>query len=319
VLLVIFGLKQFAENGLGVIPVVSVLTGLAIGYAFVQRQRHLVDPLIDLRLFGVREFSASLATYTLGIFVGFGSFLFVAQYLQLVLDLSPLQAGLWSVPGALAFIVGSNLAPRIVRRVRPAYVVAGGLALAGIGFGLLTQVSLSSLAFVVIANVLMSVGFGFAFTLTVDLVIAAAPPERAGAASAMAETGAELGGALGLAVLGSLGIAIYRSQVAANMPAGISPEMVESIKETLGAAVVAARQLPGEVGAELLNTARIAFVQALQVNAIIGVIGFTVLVILTATMLRHIQPHEEGQEHPEPEHAPPLATASRQPDVQMGD
>jgi DHA2 family multidrug resistance protein-like MFS transporter len=319
VLLVIFGLKQFAENGLGWLSVVSVVAGLVNAILFVQRQHKLADPLIDLRLFQVREFSASLATYTLGIFVGFGSFLFIAQYLQLVLGLSPLQAGLWSVPGALAFIVGSNLAPRIVRRVRPAYVVAGGLALAGIGFGLLTQVGLSSLTSIVIANVLMSVGFGFAFTLTVDLVIAAAPPERAGAASAIAETGAELGGALGLAVLGSLGIAIYRSQVGATMPAGISPEMAETIKETLGGAVVAAQQLSGPLGAEMLNAARIAFVQALQVNAIIGVIGFTILVILTATMLRHIRPHEAGEEQPEPEHATPLPTTSRQPDVQMGD
>jgi DHA2 family multidrug resistance protein-like MFS transporter len=143
--------------------------------------------------------------------------------------------------------------------------------------------------------------------------------ERAGAASAMAETGAELGGALGLAVLGSLGIAIYRSQVSATMPAGLSPEMVEAIKETLAGAVVAAQQLSGQLGADLLNAARSAFVQALQLNAIIGVIGFAVLVFLTATMLRHIRPHEAGEEQPEPEPSSPLPTVSRQPDVQMGD
>jgi DHA2 family multidrug resistance protein-like MFS transporter len=179
--------------------------GLVIGLAFIQRQRKLADPLIDLRLFRLLTFNAALATYTLGIFVAFGVFLFIAQYLQLVLGLSPLQAGLWSVPGAITFIIGSNLAPIIVRRVHPAFVVAGGLVLAAISLGMLTLVGASSLILVVGANTLMSLGFGFTFILTVDLVVGAVPPERAGAASAIAETGAEFGGALGLAVLGSLG------------------------------------------------------------------------------------------------------------------
>jgi DHA2 family multidrug resistance protein-like MFS transporter len=132
VLLVIYGLKQVAGDGLDWLPVLSVVVGLVVGYVFVRRQRRLEDPLIDLRLFRVPAFSASLATYTLGTFASFGGFLFIAQYLQLVVGLSPLQAGLWSVPGAIAFIIGSNLAPRIVQWVRPAFLVAGGLALAAI-------------------------------------------------------------------------------------------------------------------------------------------------------------------------------------------
>jgi len=297
VLLVIYGLKLVAEKGLGWLPVLSIVMGLVISFAFVHRQRKLADPLIDLRLFRVPAFSVSLAIYTLGIFAVFGIFLFIAQYLQLVLGLSPLQAGLWSVPGAITFIIGSNLAPLIVQQIRPAFVVAGGLALAAIGLGLLTQVGLSSLALVVVGNTLMSLGFGFTFTLTIDLVIAAAPPERAGAASAIAETGAELGGALGLAVLGSLGIAMYRSQVAAALPPGISPEMAEAIQETLGGAVTLATQLPDQLGTALLSIAHQAFIQGLQVNAFIGLIGFTGLAILTVTMLRHIDIHA-GPEQP---------------------
>ncbi|MEW5961552.1 MAG: MFS transporter, partial [Chloroflexota bacterium] len=150
VLLVIYGLKQVAENGLGWLPTLSVGVGLVIGLAFVHRQRRLADPLIDLRLFRTPAFSASLATYTLGIFAAFGTFLFIAQYLQLVLGLSPLQAGLWSVPGAIAFIITSNLAPRLGQRVRPAVMVAGGLGLAAIGLGLLTRLGVNSLALVVI-------------------------------------------------------------------------------------------------------------------------------------------------------------------------
>lgn len=319
VLPVIYGLKQIAQDGFGLLPVLPIIFGLVVGVAFIQRQRTLADPLIDLRLFSVPTFSASLATYTLGIFASFGSFLFIAQYLQLVLGLSPLEAGLWSVPGALSFIVGSNLAPKLIHRVRPAYVVAGGLVLAALGFGLVTQVGINSLPLVVIGNVLMSIGGGFTFTLTVDMVVSAAPPERAGAASAVAETGAEFGGALGLAILGSLGTAIYRSQLTAHMPPEISPEVAQAARETLGGAVAAVEKLPAQLGAALLDVARHAFAQALQVNAVIGVVVFLGLAVLTMTMLRNLRPQGESEQEPEPEHVERRPAGRPQPDVQMGD
>jgi DHA2 family multidrug resistance protein-like MFS transporter len=315
VLLVIYGLKQAAENGLSWLPALWVVVGLVVGFAFVQRQRKLADPLIDLQLFRVPAFSASLATYTLGIFAAFGSFLFIAQYLQLVLGLSPLQAGLWSVPGAITFIIGSNLAPLVVKRIRPAFVVAGGLVLAAISLGMLSRVGLNSLAVIVIANTLMSLGFGFTFTLTIDLVVAAAPSERAGAASALAETGAELGGALGLAVLGSLGIAVYRSQIAAAMPPGISPEVAKAVQETLGGAVAVAGQLSDQLGVTLLSSAREAFVLGLQLTSLIGAVIMIGLALLTVVMLRHIQIHSEPESQPEPIHPVRHPAAPVQPDI----
>lgn len=301
VLSVIYGLKQIAEIGVGALPVAFIVAGLVIGVIFVRRQQSLADPLIDLRLFRVPAFSASLATYTLGIFVAFGTFFFVALYLQLVAGLSPSAAGLWSVPGAIAFVIASNLSPRLVQRVRPAYIVAAGLALAGIGLGLMTQIGIDSLALVVIGNTVLSLGFGLSFSLLVDLVVSAAPPERAGAASAIAETGAEFGGALGLALLGSLGIAIYRSQLTATLPAGITPEVAEVARETLAGAVTAAAQLPDALGASLLTAAQQAFVQGIHLNALIGVVGFAGLAVLTATMLRAIEPHGEMDDETESE------------------
>jgi DHA2 family multidrug resistance protein-like MFS transporter len=317
VLLAIFGFKQVAESGLTPLAALSVVGGLLIGFLFVRRQQTLSDPLIDLRLFRVRAFSASLATYTLGIFIGFGSFLFIAQYLQLVLGLSPLQAGLWSVPGAIAFVLASNLAPRIVRHIRPAVVVAGGLFLAAFGAGLLVPSDTNSLLLVVLGNTIMSLGFGFTFSLTVDLVVAAAPPERAGAASALAETGAELGGALGLAVLGSLGMAVYRTQLLMTLPAGLPPELSETVQETLGAAVISAAQLPDALAAALLDAARQAFVQGLHLNALIGVIGFSGLAILIATMLRHVRPHSESPAAADSETR--HMTVQPQPEMQLSD
>jgi hypothetical protein len=141
VLTVIYGLKQFAQDGWGWLPLLAIVAGVAVGVAFARRQRTLRDPLIDLRLFRAPAFTTSLATFAFSIFVIAGLFLFIAQYLQLVLGLSPLVAGLWTVPSSGGLIVGSMLAPVLVRRVRPAYVMAGGLALAAAGLGLLTQVT----------------------------------------------------------------------------------------------------------------------------------------------------------------------------------
>lgn len=296
VLAVIYGLKQIAQDGWGVLPLLSILAGLALGVVFVRRQQTLVDPLLDLRLFRAPAFSASLATYTLGVFVAFGSFLFIAQYLQLVLGLSPLQAGLWSVPGAIASIIGSNVAPLIVRRVQPAFVVAGGLALAAIGFALLIGVGVSSLMLVVVGWVIISLGFGFTFSVSTDLVIGSAPPERAGAASALSETGAEFGGALGIAVLGSLGMAVYRSGVDAALPAGVAPAAAEAARDTLGGVLALATELPTEMGDALLHAARVAFTQGLQLTAIIGAVVMAGLAILAVLLLRNIQPSTGAHE-----------------------
>jgi DHA2 family multidrug resistance protein-like MFS transporter len=249
----------------------------------------------------VPAFSAALATNVLAIFAAFGAFFLSAQYLQLVLGLSPLQAGLWTAPGTLAFIVGSNLAPALVRRVSPRLIVSVGLALAAIGLGLLTQASTSSLMLVVVGNVVMSIGFSLSFTLTTDLIVGTAPPERAGAASAISETGNELGGALGIAILGSLGAAVYRSLIAASMPAGIPPEAAQAARETLGGAVAAAGQLPGPLGAALLSTAHAAFIQELRLIAFIGAVGLAGAALLAAVVLRNVQAASEFEEQPEVE------------------
>lgn len=301
VLMVIYGLKQIAQDGFSGLPLLIIVGGLALGIIFVQRQRALADPLIDLALFRIPAFSASLITYTLGVFAVFGLFLFIAQYLQLVLGFSPLQAGLLSMPGAITSVIGSNLAPVLVRRIRPALVMAVGLGLATLSFGLLTRVGTDSLWFVVIAETFMSLGFGMTFTLTADLVVGTAPAERAGAASALSETGAEFGGALGLAVLGSIGIAIYRFQFSANLPSGISPEVLKASQETLAGAVTAAAQLPAPLGPSLLSAAQTAFVSGLRADATIGTIIMGGLAIMVLILLRNVQTHAGFDEESEPE------------------
>jgi DHA2 family multidrug resistance protein-like MFS transporter len=193
----------------------SIGVGLTLGVIFVRRQRELVDPLIDLRLFRAPLFSASLVTYALATFAVFGSYVFIAQYLQLVLGLSPMKAGLWSTPFAIGFVCGSMLSPVIARRVRPALLMGVGLVVSSAGFVGLAQVDgTSGLPIVVASTVVFSLGLSPVFTLANDIIIGAAPPERAGAASAISETCSELGGASGIAILGSIGTAIYRRAIA---------------------------------------------------------------------------------------------------------
>ncbi len=296
VLLAIYGLKQIAQNGIGWVPLVSIALGVAMGVVFVRRQKRLADPLIDLRLFQVPAFSAALAAYTLATFVAFGVFVFIAQYLQLVLGLSPLHAGLWTMPFGAAFIVGSMITPALVRRARPAFVMAAGLAISAIGFGMLTRVEgPSGLAILVSAFVVFSLGLAPVFTLTTDIIIGSAPPERAGAASAISETGSELGGALGVAILGSIGTAVYRGAMADGVSSAIPREAAAAARDTLGGAVAVAGRLPDQLGTELLGTARGAFAHALELGALISVAIVVATGVMTVMLLRDVRTGEHAE------------------------
>jgi DHA2 family multidrug resistance protein-like MFS transporter len=292
----IFGLKQIAQDGVALLPVATIVVALVVGGLFVRRQFILADPMLDLRLFRIPAFSASLAINFLSIFVAVGYFLFVAQFLQLVIGLSPLEAGLWSLPSAIGFIVGSNAAPRIVRRVRAAYVMGAGLALSAIGLAVLTQVGGSNgLAAVVVGSVIISLGLAPVFSLTTDLIVGSAPPERAGAASGISETASELGGALGIAVLGSIGVALYRGRIADALPAGVPADATIVARDTLGGAVAVAAQLPAELGTTVLEVARGAFVQGMQAATTISAVISVGVAILAVVMLRNVGSGEDRE------------------------
>jgi MFS transporter, DHA2 family, multidrug resistance protein len=308
----VFGLKRIAQDGLGWPAVAAVVIGLVVGVVFVRRQLTLADPMIDLRLFRIRAFNASLATNFLGIFIVVGYFLFVAQYLQLVLGLSPLQAGLWSLPSAAGFIVGSNLAPRILRRVSPAPVIGVGLAMAAIGLAVLTRVGGShdaDLAILASASLIVSLGLAPMFTATTDLIVGSAPPERAGAASGISETGAELGGALGIAILGSIGVAVYRGALADALPAGVPGQAAAIARDTLGGAVGVAAQLPDGVGAALLSAARSAFTQGLQLTAGLSAVIAVIVAVMSTVLLRAVRSSSQAEPGEQPAAAPEPAPA----------
>ena len=307
VLLVIYGLKKLAEDGLGWPPAICILAGLAIGVLFVRRQRTLAHPLIDLRLFRIPAFSTSLAAYTLGTLVAFGIYIFIAQYLQLVLGLSPFRAGLAMVPSMTAFVVGSLVVPAMARRIRPAHLMGVGMVVAAIGFGILTQVDQTSgLTVLITGSVIYSLGISPVVIVATDLVVGSAPVEGAGAAAAISETSSELGGALGIAIFGSIGTAVYRLAMWDAVPSSLTPSAVEAARSTLGGAVAVAGQLPGQGGAELLDTARAAFTQAFELTAALSAAVSLVTAIGIIVLLRGVRAGAQLEEPPAVESPGPV-------------
>jgi MFS transporter, DHA2 family, multidrug resistance protein len=293
VLAVIYGLKDLTRDGLGWPPALSIAVGLAAGTVFVRRQHRLADPLLDLRLFRSAAFTTALTTNLLSFFTGFGALLFIAQYLQLVLGLSPLAAGLWMLPSSAGSVLGSMLTPVLARRVRPGYVMAAGLVLAAAGLGLFTRLGPAGLGLLVTGSVVFSLALAPVDTLATDLAVGAAPPERAGAASALTETAAEFGGALGIAVLGVIGTGIYRGQLAGALPSGIPPASAAAARDTLGGAVAVAGDLPGQAAEVLVRAARQAFTDGLHVAFAVSAAAMLAAAVLAAIQLRQLRPAAE--------------------------
>jgi DHA2 family multidrug resistance protein-like MFS transporter len=283
ILLMIYGMKHVAEDGISVLAVGVILAGLGIGLLFIMRQRRLADPLIDLSLFSCPSFSAALSINIVGLFIAFGAFLFVAQYLQLVLGLTPFEAGLWSLPSSLMMVLGSVAIPSIAQRYSASTLIGAGFICTALGLAICTQASTSgSPLIVVIGLVVMSMGFAPVGTLTTEMVVGSAPPERAGAASAISETSFEFGGALGVAVLGSLLTASYRSRMEEVSLKGLSTEALDAARQTLGGAVSASASLSAVESERLLETARTVFTDAFTLTS--GVCAAIALITAAAAI-----------------------------------
>jgi DHA2 family multidrug resistance protein-like MFS transporter len=310
VLAAIYGLKQMVQDGLTWFPVLSMLAGIGLACMFIRRQRTLADPMLDLTLFRDRLFNVALASNVLNVFVSFGSFILVSQYLQLVLGLSPLHAGLLSLPASLLAIAGPMLSPILTQRIGMRLSLAGLLGIAAVGFAVQALVGGPlAVATVAVGWALWAFGGSAAATLTTGAIMGSARPERAGAVSALAQTGAELGGALGIAVLGSLGTAIYHAMVAAAIPDDLSPELAAAARDTLGGALSVASQVADPTAAAtLVFTAQHALTIAVQVTSALGA-GITIASAV-AVLIYLGAPHSRGQASSDAVCKPELAVAA---------
>jgi MFS transporter, DHA2 family, multidrug resistance protein len=294
VLASVFGITRAAEHGFGGAEAGSIVVGVALGVIFVVRQHRLSEPLVDLNLFRARAFNGALGANCVAAFVAIGIELFTAQYLQLVLGMGPFRAGLWSVPSAAGIIAGSMIAPQLTKVAPPARIVPAGLVLAAVGLLVLTLAgSRSGLAAIVAGTTLIGLGVGPVGTLATDLIVGASPPDAAGAASGISETGTELGGALGIAVLGSVGAAVYRGDVGTRLLSAGAPAQA---RETLAGAVTASSRLHGGLGDQVLATAHTAFVHGFRVASLLAA-GLAFVMAGLGTVLRDPEPHQPKERH----------------------
>ena len=291
VLSIIWGLKETAVNGFSTLPAVAIVVGAVLGYVFVKRQKTLQHPMIDPQLFRNRDFGASMTVSIACAFclIGFG--IFTTQYMMEVLRMSPFEAALWTMASPVVVTLVVPFVTIVARTVRPAYIIATGFLIAAVGFVVMTQLSVERNMFTLMGGAI-GIGLGIAIILTciTDLVVAAAPAERAGAASALLETGQELGGALGIAILGSVGAAVYGSYFTAHTPQNVPANAVEASNQTLATASTVAHGLPQAQADSLLAVAREAFTSSLHYSAIAGGVVAVGAAIFTIALLRRIKP-----------------------------
>jgi DHA2 family multidrug resistance protein-like MFS transporter len=287
----IYGVKTLAKDDSGAIALGGIAVGIAFGVWFVLRQLRSASPLLDVRLFANRTVSGALSVYILAALAMGGTYLMFTQYLQLVADLSPLQTGFAILPAALVLVGVSIYSPILARRVRPGYIIAGGLAVQVVGYLMLTQVeSTAGLPLLIAGFIVLYPAVNPAMALTTDLVVGSVPPEKAGAASGLSTTANDLGLSLGVALIGSIGVATYRNDIA--LPSGLPAGVEASARESLDGAVSAAQGMPS-----VLEPARDAFTSGLNLGALVAAVIAAIGAVLAATRLRHVPPTGVAEEH----------------------
>ncbi len=276
----VYAIKQVSAQATLLTSLLPGAVGVVLLAAFFRRQRRLVDPVLDLSLFSNRAYTVPQLGNALAFAVLYGTQLLVGQYLQAVLGMSPLQAGLWTIPSAAAYALGGLLAPRLGLRLGTGRLLAVGLAVSAVGFGALAAIGTDAgLLVFVLGSVIYSVGLAPVYQVTTESAVAAVPAEQAGVAGATLETITNLGGALGIALLGSLAGTVYRTGTAGT---GVDTQ-------TIGDAIAQAAGLPEADAAQLIQAAQEAFVDGFRLVAMVGAALLTLAAVLTPLLLRRRQ------------------------------
>ncbi len=277
----IYGIKGWAAHGTELRWIACIAVGLALGAVFLRRQLRHPHAMIDADLLRNRVFTTAVGTNAISTFALVGNAVFMTAYLQLVLGYSPLQAALWSLVPTLGVGFSAPFASGLAHRFGATRVAAGGMVVAAAGFGVLTQAGTDSLVLVLVGAGVLACGLVATLTVGSELVLAAVKPEQAGSGSAVSEAGTELGGALGIALLGSIGTAAYRSFADDHLPAdALHGPAASSLAGAYGQ------------GAQVLAVARDAYVHGLHVAAVAGA-----AVLLVAAVALLLGPRTKVSEH----------------------
>ncbi|MFJ6570796.1 MFS transporter [Streptomyces sp. NPDC091292] len=292
VLPVVYGLKEIPSQGFRTSYVVSLAVGLGFAALFVHRQRTIASPLIPPALFRGRGFGPAVALNLIASFGMMGSAFFTTQYLQSVLGKSAMEAALWALLPSVLIGATAPVATGLVQRGVPrSQVVACGFVLAAGGYGMLAAAGTDSMWLVLAGVGILAAGIVTVMSQMTDLALGAAPPQRAGAAASLLETGQEFGGALGMAVLGSIGTAVYRHEVTDKAPPGLPAEA----HETLGGALAIAARLPTDTAEALTTAARTAFTDGMRTASLAAAV---ILLLAAASAARYSSPSAAGNSSP---------------------
>jgi DHA2 family multidrug resistance protein-like MFS transporter len=289
---VVYGIKEFATHGPGTAAIGTMAFGVAMGAVFVRRQQRLPSPLLDLSLFRNRVFSMAIAANVLALFSFNGFILFLAQHLQLIEGMSPSTAGMAMIPALVATVVAGLAVVPAVRKIRPGFVVAAGLAMSALGYSLVAFGGGTGGSSLLLAALLvLALGVGTAETISNDLILGSAPKEKSGAAAAVSETGYEVGALLGTAVLGSILTASYQHNL--RLPAGAAEaattaEGTMHAGETLAGAMELAAGLPQPLADAVRQAAGMAFDSGVHITAAIGLVLMATAAVLAAVVLRNV-------------------------------
>lgn len=282
---VVFAIKHVAVDGPDLLALGGLLLSICAGAVLVRRLLRQENPLLDVRLFTYPAFTGSVLINLLSVVALIGLLFFLSQHLQLVMGLSPLEAGLILVPGTAAMVLAGVLVVRLIRHFSERTLVVSGLCLSA-GAYVVMAVYGAHLPPMALAGVFaaLSIGIGIAETLSNDIILASVPPEKAGAASAVSETAYEMGAVLGTSVLGGVLTAFYRRNL--DVPEGMGSAAAEHARETLAGALQISDSLPTAAGAELAEAAKQAFDSGVVVTSGVGALLVGAAIALAGVLLR---------------------------------
>lgn len=278
----VWAIKTAAHDGLSALVVIAVVVGLGAGVLFVRRQNRRPIPMLDMELFRYGPFTSSVLANFLSIVGLIGFIFFVSQHLQLVLGLSPLEAGLVTLPGAVVSMIAGISVVKAAKRFSAQTLIVFGLVFVAAGFILILLFRHDlSVAAIIVSFIVLELGVGVSQTISNDTIVASVPAAKAGAASAVSETAYELGAVVGAATLGTIFTAFYRANV--QVPDGLTPAQAGDAAESIGGATAVAGELPAPIAEKLLASAHTAFDSGIAPTATLAatlVLAAAVIVIV---------------------------------------
>jgi len=264
--------------------VAAVVSIAGLG-GFVAWELRTAHPMLPMHLFRDFRFSLGSGVITFAFFVMFGFFFLTTQFLQFVRGYSPLDAGVATLPMSFTLVLVAPRSAALAAKVGTTTVVTIGFAFIVAGFAVMSFVDASTSYLVIaVSLVLLGIGMGVTTAPATGSIMSAVPLNKAGVGSAVNDTTREVGGALGIAVLGSIANSVYRSGIDADTLAALPPEAADAAGESIGAALGVAAQLPAEVGRALATEAQDSFANAFSTAltsaaAIAAVIGVSIFLI----------------------------------------